>query len=264
MAGDWLKMEASTPEKGEVLALTARMGWDDADLTVGKLFRLWRWFDQQTTDGNARGVTPALLDRIIGVTGFCRAVAEVGWLVIDDDGVRLPKFDRHNGSTAKSRAQTAQRVAKHKSNTKGNAQANAAGNAESVSEALPREEKRREESNTPQPPKGRSGAVSLKTWAEAVKARGEKLVPEDDPVFAYADQVGIPRDYLDLAWLAFKRRYTVQHPAKRYSDWRRVFRNAVEGNWAKLWFVNPDGSYSLTTVGHQAQRATREHMEAAA
>lgn len=114
--------------------------------------------------------------------------------------------------------------------------------------------------NTPQPPKGRSGAVSLKTWAEAVKAKGEKLIPEDDPVFGYADQVGIPRDYLDLAWLAFKRRYTVQHPAKRYTDWRRVFRNAVEGNWAKLWFVNPDGSYSLTTVGHQAQRATREHL----
>ena len=34
MAGDWLKMECSTPDKPEVLAITAHMGWDDPDLTV--------------------------------------------------------------------------------------------------------------------------------------------------------------------------------------------------------------------------------------
>jgi hypothetical protein len=141
MAGEWLKMECATPDKPEVLALTVKMGWDDPDLTVGKLFRLWRWFDQQTTDGNAAGVTPALLDRQVGVSGFIKAVAEVGWLVITDAGITLANFDRHNGATAKSRAQGAKRVANHKSNAK----ANATGNGESVSEALPREEKRREE-----------------------------------------------------------------------------------------------------------------------
>lgn len=141
MAGEWLKLEACTPEKSEVLAITARMGWDDADLTVGKLFRIWRWFDQQTTDGNACGVTTALLDRIVGVTGFCEAVHSVGWLCITETGISLPNFDRHNGNTAKSRALTAKRVANHKANAKGNAQ----GNAETVSSALPREEKKREE-----------------------------------------------------------------------------------------------------------------------
>ena len=70
MAGPWLKMECATPEKPEVLAITAAMGWDDPDLTVGKLFRLWRWFDQHTTDGNAVRVTSALLDRVLGVAGF--------------------------------------------------------------------------------------------------------------------------------------------------------------------------------------------------
>ena len=141
MAGEWLKMEACTPEKSEVLAITAKMGWDDADLTVGKLFRLWRWFDQQTMDGNAHGVTKALLDRHVGVTGFCDAMESVGWLTISDDGISLPNFDRHNGNTAKSRALTAKRVANHKSN----ATANAKGNGSSVSRALPREEKRRED-----------------------------------------------------------------------------------------------------------------------
>lgn len=134
-------MECCTPEKAEVLAITARLGWEDADLTVGKLFRLWRWFDQHTESGNAAGVTSALLDRVVGVSGFCDALTQVGWLLISDSGISLPNFDRHNGNTAKNRAQTAKRVAKHKSNVK----ANAEGNAQIVSDELPREEKRREE-----------------------------------------------------------------------------------------------------------------------
>lgn len=145
MAGDWIKMEACTPEKAEVLAITVKMGWDDADKTVGVLFRVWRWFDQHTTDGNANSVTSALLDRIIGVTGFCHAMESVGWLVIHDDGLSLPNFEFHNGKTAKSRAQGAKRSANFKSNAKGNGKSN----GDSVTSALPREEKRREDNTNP-------------------------------------------------------------------------------------------------------------------
>jgi len=141
MAGDWLKMDCSTPDKPEVLAITARMGWDDPDLTVGKLFRVWRWFDQQTTNGNAAGVTSALLDRIAGVSGFAQAMQSVGWLAVSDAGLELPNFDKHNGATAKARAQTAKRVASHRASD----DANAASNAQTVTGALAREEKRREE-----------------------------------------------------------------------------------------------------------------------
>ena len=141
MAGDWIKIECSTPDKPEVLAITVKMGWDDPDLTVGKLFKLWRWFDQQTTDGNALSVTSALLDRYLGVSGFVTAVASVGWLSINEDGVSLVDFDKHNGTSAKQRSQTAKRVANHKSNAKGNAHTV----TKNVSSALPREEKRRED-----------------------------------------------------------------------------------------------------------------------
>lgn len=133
----WLKIDTSTPEKPEVLAITIAMGWDDPDLTVGKLLKVWRWFDQHTVEGNAKNVTAALLDRIIGVTGLSNAMASVGWLIIKDGSIELPNFDRHNGKTAKDRALTAKRVAEHKANSK--------GNAITVSDALPREEKRREE-----------------------------------------------------------------------------------------------------------------------
>lgn len=87
-----------------------------------------------------------------------------------------------------------------------------------------------------------------------VKAKGEKPIQEGDPVFDYAAEVGIPDDFMALAWVEFRHRYT-QPGAKRYRDWRAVFRKAIRGNWLKLWFVAPDGSYQLTTVGHQAQRA---------
>lgn len=114
MAGEWIKFESNLPEKPETLAITTAMGWDDPDLTVGKLMRLFRWFDQHTVNGNAKSVTAASLDRIIGVAGFSQAVSDAGWLVIDAGGVSLEKFDRHNGQSAKSRSETAKRVANHR------------------------------------------------------------------------------------------------------------------------------------------------------
>lgn len=124
------------------------------------------------------------------------------------------------------------------------------------------EQEQEQEQETPHTPKGgKAAAVGLKSWLEAVKAKGEQPIPEGDAVFVYADEVGIPRDLLRLAWLEFRHRYT-QPDAKRYRDWRSVFRKAVRGNWLKLWFVNAEGVYSLTTVGHQAQRAHDERRAA--
>jgi hypothetical protein len=167
MAGDWLKFEKATPDKPEVFAIAARLDMDP-DAVVGKLIRVWSWFDTHTLDGNGRSVTAALLDRISGVSGFVSAMASVGWIVIDNDGVRLPNFERHTGETAKGRALTAKRVANHKE--KGNAK----GNAASVSPALPREEKRREQQQQEQK------AVVLRTanrfedfWAEYPVKKGK-------------------------------------------------------------------------------------------
>lgn len=261
----WLKFDTATPEKPEVLAITARMGWDDPDLTVGKLLRVWRWFDQHTHDGNAPGVTPVLLDRMIGVTGLAQAMAEVGWLLINDDGLVLPNFDRHNGETAKSRANTAKRAANHRAKaaqTLTHKVSNAESNAASVTAALPREEKRREEEKEKDPhtPKGAAeSALSFKAWALRERAAGKALMPTESAVFDYAERVGIPSEFLHIAWLEFRHRYSMPG-AKRYRDWRIVFRKSVEGNWLKLWWLDGD-AYRLTTAGQQAKLA---HSEKAA
>jgi hypothetical protein len=100
--------------------------------------------------------------------------------------------------------------------------------------------------------KGKSKApeVTLPEWIEGL-AGGDALAA-DDPLFAWAEQAGIPRDWIALAWWAFEARYT-DNP-KRYADWRAVFRRAAKEDWLKLWRVDRGGGYSLTTAGEQVRR----------
>lgn len=160
MAGDWIKFDVTTPDKPEVWAIAGILDIDP-DAVVGKLLRVWAWFDQHTESGNAPSVTKKLLDRIVGVTGFCDAVIDSGWMIEEGNSIALPNFEVHNGKTAKKRALTAKRVAEHKEKKRfGNAEANAEGNAPSVTSALPREEKNKNNNNTPQTPRNR-GALTV-------------------------------------------------------------------------------------------------------
>jgi hypothetical protein len=160
MAGQWLKFDASTPEKPETFAITVALGWTDPDLTVGKLLKVWRWFDEHTVNGNAPSVTLALLDLISGVPGLAKAMCDVCWLRETGTGVELPNFDYHNGKTAKERALAAKRAANFRSGglavTDGNDESNGGG----VTDALPREEKRREYSK----PKSKTKAPAAPTF----------------------------------------------------------------------------------------------------
>jgi hypothetical protein len=123
MAGDWIKFELATLDKPEVF-LIADLIDCDPDAVIGKLMRVWGWFDQQTEDGNAPSVTKKLLDRLAGVIGFADAMKSTGWLMEADGVISLPHFDRHNGKTAKNRLLAARRAAKFKA---GNAESNAGG-----------------------------------------------------------------------------------------------------------------------------------------
>lgn len=141
MAGDWIKLEVTTPDKPEVF-LMAEMLKIDPDEVVGKLVRVWSWADQHLIDGNAVSVTQMLLDKKAGVTGFASAMMEVNWLVKTDNGVEFVNFDRHNGKSSKKRALTNRRVSDVREKKRN---CNANSNAPSVTLAFTREEKRREE-----------------------------------------------------------------------------------------------------------------------
>jgi hypothetical protein len=152
MAGEWIKFESVTPDKPEVFQMAEILGIDP-DAVVGKLVRVWVWADQQTIDGSARGVTRALLDRIASATGFADALIGVGWLLEAEEGLTFPRFDNHNGSTAKSRALAAKRAAKSR--------ASRSERDASVTSALPREEKRREEHKERSPREDQVQVVDL-------------------------------------------------------------------------------------------------------
>jgi hypothetical protein len=139
LAGDWIKLETTTPDKPEVHTMASALGIEPEHV-LGCLCRIWIWADQQSLDGNALSVTETLLDRVTRVPGFAVAMRECGWLTGKDGSISLPNFDHHNGKTAKSRALTARRAVTHRSRL-----SNDAG----VTNALPREEKRRSKPLTP-------------------------------------------------------------------------------------------------------------------
>lgn len=109
---------------------------------------------------------------------------------------------------------------------------------------------------SPPPPKKSKGGITLATYLAECEAAGVKAIPEDDAVFAYAERVGLPVEFLALAWQWFRAKYGPDGPgrAKRYVDWRATFRNAVKDCWPKFWAIDQSGAYYLTTAGKQAQR----------
>ena len=164
MAGDWLKVETSTWEKPEVWQMSQDLDLD-LDAVVGKLLRIWSWFDQQTINGNAPSVTVSFLDSRVGVTGFCDAMKVVGWMREKGGQVILPNFDRHNGQTAKDRALTAKRQQSYRAR-KGNGRVTVGTSPE----------KRSKEKNTPHiPPRvnlhGKGRKLSAAERAEQAENR---------------------------------------------------------------------------------------------
>lgn len=113
MAGDWIKIESTTPDKPEVFAMADILGIDP-DTVVGKLVRFWTWCDQQSLDGNNIPVTETIIDRLTYQPGFSDALRKVDWLEVRSGSLQVPRFDRHNGHSAKARAETNRRVAEHR------------------------------------------------------------------------------------------------------------------------------------------------------
>lgn len=101
------------------------------------------------------------------------------------------------------------------------------------------------------PDKKKSGAVEITTWLASLG--DADAIPADDPIYTYAEQVGIPDAFLLLSWHSFREAYTSSK--KKQSDFPKTYRNAVKGNWYKLWWFTPEGECKLTTPGEQARRA---------
>lgn len=151
MAFDWIKMRCSLPDDPAVVALAARLGCDEFAI-VGRLHKLWSWADAHTTDGRIDGVTPAWIDRTLDMPGFAAAMVTVGWLAVEGETLCFPRFERHNGASAKRRAENTDR--QRASRSKRDKSATEPSRTVRDTSAT-REEKRREYTPPPTPPGGR-------------------------------------------------------------------------------------------------------------
>lgn len=163
MAGDWLPMRLDLPDDPAVITMACALNLD-TDTVVGKLFRFWVWANKHTKDGNAGSVTRKWLDAYMAVTGWSDTMIAVGWLLAVGDGFSITNFDRWNSQSAKGRILTTRRVQEFRKRN---------CNADAVNKTFP--EKRREEYNTPLPPKGENGVATRPKQGGKIKITAATL-----------------------------------------------------------------------------------------
>lgn len=135
MAGDWIKVEKSTPGKPVIRHVARSCGCSLGDAFLA-WFRLWSYFDETTADGFVPHFTTEDADEEARLPGIGEALSGE-WLFFDPTGCTVHKWSDHNGESAKKRAQAMVRQRRSR-----------AERDKSVTEASPEKSKRREEECT--------------------------------------------------------------------------------------------------------------------
>ena len=144
MAGDWIKMRGNLWDDPRVARLCDLTDQSEAAV-VGALYWLWATADQHTENGVMPGLTLRQIDRKTGIQGIGQALCDIGWLADHPEGVRIVKFEEHNGSSAKRRAGDAQRKANIRNVSASDADKTRTDGGQNAPDCGAREEKRREE-----------------------------------------------------------------------------------------------------------------------
>lgn len=182
MAGDWIKMRTDLLTSPKVVRMASALNADRFRI-VGGLLSVWSLFDAHSVDGSLGGYSLDALDDLAAWPGFAASMVAVGWLVESGESLDLPRFEAHNGASAKRRAQDADR--------KRGVRNSSASNADTK---RTREEKRREElqqqQGDPPPPAPdarqrfemfeawQPDEVSLATHLRMVGVAAELVTPE--------------------------------------------------------------------------------------
>ena len=110
MAGDWIKMRTSlwTHPKVNSIALTLGI---ERPTVIGCIYAVWSMADEHTEDGVIPCMNAEAIDLYVAVPGFAAEMSRVGWIEFVDDDAVVPRFDEHNGQSAKRRATEQRRKA---------------------------------------------------------------------------------------------------------------------------------------------------------
>jgi hypothetical protein len=240
MAGDWIKMRSALYTDPKVMSVGKFLEGDDRFcrwlscgedesvtlcdgalryLVTGALHNVWCNANEHATDDVVIGATLEWVDEIAGIVNFGSAMESVGWIEVLKTGVRFPKFNRHNTPGAERQKRFRD---KHRNKRDVTCCVTDGGTSNG------REEKRREDKNTPKVPKGTES-----------KRRNRKPVENDDPNFekwwnVYPRKVQ-RRPALE-AWLKAKARLLERHP-----DWDDAKARMHLGTTAKAFADSPAG-----------------------
>lgn len=279
MSMGWIKVRVDLATHPKVVGLAVRLKVPRLQV-VGGLYAVWCVLDAHSINGELPGYTLAVLDEAIGWPGFAAAMADVGWLQATEQGLVAPRYEEHNGSTAKRRALDGARKRDERAALRATIEVLNTSRI-NADKGVTRKEEEEEERPTPLPPvpdgqgeQGRDASpsdagaagkeqaeparkrkpppVGIKAWLARCTAEGVKPVPEGCAALAYAQQAGIPPEILAMHWREFKTRHA--ESGKQYADWMKVLVNSLRGNWYGLWLMQPNGTCTLSTKGVQAQR----------
>jgi hypothetical protein len=147
MSSQWIKVDPSYyPTDGRLLDVSRRCHVKLVT-AFGALVAIWGLADSQADEqGVLHGYTKADIDRYVDVPGFCEALPKC-WIDLSGEWVKLPNYQVHNGTTAKSRALAAKRQQRHRAVTP----KSRVGRDISVTRTR---ERRRDIATPPFPPKG--------------------------------------------------------------------------------------------------------------
>lgn len=171
---------------------------------VGGLHAVWCLFDVHSEDGKLDGYTLEAVDELIGFPGFAASMVSVGWLEDGSDYLCTPRFDEHNGQSAKRRAMETERKREIRKLS-----------ATDADKKRTREEKRREDIS----PSLRSGDkpakaaplpkpddVAEQTWTDWLALRKAKSAPVTNTVLksakAEAEKACMTLDAFLQVWCA--------------------------------------------------------------
>lgn len=119
MAGDWIKVEKSTPGKPEIATLARKLGISRGEAFLS-WFAVYSWADSITCPDFVPNLSLSEADELSHAKpGTCEALAskEIGWMErIDGDpaGIRFVNWERHNGKSAKARGLEAEKKRKQR------------------------------------------------------------------------------------------------------------------------------------------------------
>lgn len=118
MSDDWIKLRMNLWDHPKLVRIMSAICPHDVGLPsakcriIGALARTWQIFDVHTENGELMGYTDLALDREVGIEGWSATLRSVGWLESMPEALVVPRFEEHNGKSAKRRAEETKRKRK--------------------------------------------------------------------------------------------------------------------------------------------------------